>query len=114
MDGALWEKILVPLLVAAIGVVVAYVTARIGKRGDRENHMIDQLQEDRDADRRQMAEMRQHQAQTDTRLAQLETEVRILRTRDNLWEIHSTRVEAQVEGLGGTPHPRPLGLRDGA
>lgn len=95
---------IVPIIVSAIAAAGTWGGVRWGRKGDRENAIIDQLQEDRDKDRE--------------RLDRLEAEINTLRREVveqrgllQQWAWHAERVEVQVVELGGTPHPRPLALR---
>lgn len=95
------------VLVPIIGSLVAWWTVRSGRKGDRENAMIDQLQEDRITDRKRVDEL-------DAKVDKLQQQVWRLLSRDTQWSIHADRVEAQVRDLGQEPHPRPEQLRDAA
>ena len=98
-------------LAGIIGMVLSgWVVARVSKPGTRENAIIDQLQQDLGAERSEREKM---SARLDSQQGQIEnlaTQVSRLLHRDLLWDFHATRVEGQVEQLGGTPYARPLGL----
>ena len=106
---------LTPTIIAGVlGIAGAWITARFGKKGERENLLIDQLQEQITTER----EQRQTEVKSLTdRLADLQADVDTLRrelnsarAREVQWEIHCTRLEVQVETLGGKPRERPLVL----
>lgn len=97
---------LTPILVALMGGLTAFATARLGRKGDRENALIDQYQEDRRADRERIDVLA-------LRVDTLERQLLRMLTRDAQWDIHATRVEAQVIALGEIPHERPEALREG-
>lgn len=94
-----------PAILGTLGVVVVALVNRLGKRGEPENLLIDQLQEDRASDRARLDQLAE-------RIDLLEREVHRLLGRDQLWQVHAERLEGQVEQLGGTPCPRPKGLSD--
>lgn len=94
------------VLVPIVGSLVAWWTVRSGRKGDRENAMIDQLQEDRQVDRQRIDKL-------DARVDELQKQVWRLLSRDTQWSIHADRIESQVRDLGHEPHPRPEQLREG-
>lgn len=95
-----WLQYLGPIVVAVITVGGGFLVQRLGRKGDRENALIEQIQEERDKVRARLDAL-------EIEMRKLEAEVRRLLTRDAKWDIHATRVEAQVVELGGEPHPRP-------
>lgn len=97
------QQILTAILSFAGIVIAAVVAARVGKAGTRENALIDQLQEDLKSERGEREKLA-------VRVDELFTKVQTLIVRESLWEMHATRVEAQVEALGGTPVMRPSAL----
>lgn len=108
--ATLMEKIAVPVTVAIIGGIVTFLVARLGKKGDRENAHIDQLQEDRDKDRERIDKLVARQDAQDKEIAALRAEVADMHGREVLWRSYSGTLAVQVITLGGTPHPRPEGL----
>lgn len=93
----------VPVVVAVIGTYGTAWATRVGRKGDRENALLDQYQEDRREDRERIDALSK-------KVDQLERELHELLRRDSLWQVHAERVEAQVITLGGVPAPRPAGL----
>lgn len=95
---------IVPIIISAIAAVGTWGGVRWGRKGERENALIDQLQEDLTAVRARLdAQEGELQA---LRLAVVQ-----MQSRDAQWEWHTERIEGQVVELGGIPHPRPLALR---
>ena len=95
---------LVTVLVTFAGSAFTWAGVRWGKKGDRENALIDQLQED-------MAALRERVNHQDGELHALRLAVVKMQGREEQWAWHAERVEGQVVELGGTPYPRPLALR---
>ena len=95
---------LVAALVTLAGSAFTWMGVRWGKKGDRENALIDQLQEDLTAVRARL------DAQ-EGELQSLRLAVVKMQSREEQWAWHAELVEGQVAELGGTPYPRPLALR---
>ena len=91
-------------IIGAFAAIGYYITARIGKTGSREINLINELQE-------QLKAEQDARRTLSIRVDELFTKVNALLTRDVLWEIHATRIEAQVVNLGGTPVSRPRELQ---
>lgn len=88
-------------IIGGLGVAgFGYLGVRLGRRGDRENALIDQLQEDN-------AELRKRLDGVEAQVHDLQQQIIRLLSRDAQWDIHCGRLEEQVTSLGGEPHPRP-------
>lgn len=93
-----------PTVLAALATGgLAWLGIHLGRRGERENALIDQLQEERKEDRALLDETRRE-------VDGLRRELYALMSREGLWALHSGRIEQQVLDLGGEPHPRPQAL----
>lgn len=97
-------ELFLPAVVVVITGIFGLWNARTNKVGTRENLLIDQLQEDRDKDRKRLDEL-------DNKVQILEREISRLLSRDTLWQIHAGRQDAEIIRLGGEPLPRPEGLK---
>ena len=97
------ESIFVAVTVPLAGAIVTFITARYGRKGDRENQLIDQLQGDRDTDRERLDRL-------ESELQELRITVVHLVARDTQWRIHTERLSQQVLDFGGTPYDLPREL----
>lgn len=98
------------IIAAASGAVGMWLTARTGKKGDRERGLIDRLEKRLDEEIAERAGMQTQITSQQGQLEKLARQIARFLHRDMLWDFHTTRVEDQVSQLGGTPYPRPAGL----
>lgn len=98
---------LIPVIAGIVIAGIAFLGTWLGRRGVRENDLIDQLQEELTVER---GANRERISKLEETVTQLQREVLRLLSRDAQWSIHLERVEGQVIVLGGVPLPRPQAL----
>lgn len=98
------NDLIVALSVPGMGLAAAWVTARFTKRGERENAVIDQIQEERGEDRKRLDKL-------EAEVGELRMTVVTLVSRDHHWRYEWGRVAQQVRDLGAEPHPLPAVLQ---
>lgn len=103
----------IPFLVAVLGFAGYWVTARFGKQGERENALIDQLQEETDRLRASVGAYAGDVEALRSEVAALRAECHRLLSRDYLWSLHVTKQNVTITQLGGQPVPLPDELKDG-
>lgn len=109
------ENLIGPVIVALVTTLGSIIVSWLAKKGDKENNRILGFQEDihqlREENRKLRAEYEEDIVNLRARLDELESKNRELMTREVLYEIHTTRLEAQIIEQRGTPIPRPEGLK---
>lgn len=94
----------IPIVIGGIITLTGYwVTSTLRPRGSRELAFLQELQEELKTEREKREVLEKKVEDIQAKLYQFQV-------RDALWEIHATRVEAQVLDLGAKPVDRPQEL----
>ena len=90
----------IPLVVSLIALIGYWITTTWRPNGARELALLQELQEE-------VGNERKKREALELKVDNVTSQVHGFQIRDVLWEIHSTRLEAQVIDLGAIPHDRP-------
>ena len=90
----------IPLVVSLIALIGYWITTTWRPNGARELALLQELQEE-------VGNERKKREALELKVDNVTSQVHGFQIRDVLWEIHSTRLEAQVIDLGAVPHDRP-------
>lgn len=89
--------------IAALATVIAsYFTARLGKSGSRENQIIDQIQEERAAERQENAKLRDEMRQ---QVSDMRSELTRYRERDRISHDYIMRLRQHIWDGASPPPP---------
>ena len=90
----------IPVVVSLIALLGYWITTTWRPHGTRELALLQELQEE-------VGNERKKREALELKVDNVTSQVHGFQIRDVLWEIHSTRLEAQVIDLGDVPHDRP-------
>ena len=90
----------IPVVVSIIALLGYWITTTWRPNGTRELALLQELQEE-------VGNERKKREALELKVDNVTSQVHGFQIRDVLWEIHSTRLEAQVIDLGADPHDRP-------
>ena len=103
-----WLQDFTPYFIAVAGIISGAVVARINKAGTRENQIIDQVQEERDAIAQAKKELKED---FEKRIESLESKLNGLEIRERIFVSYVMTLQNWInEGKGPPPPPWPEAL----
>ena len=94
------DSSLATIVIAVISLASGWLVSRTGKAGDRENKLIDQLQEE-------LTNSKEEQSKLSGRVDELSRAFNSFLAREAMYEYHITQQDQKIRDLGGAPLPRP-------
>lgn len=88
------------VVIAIVSLASGWLVARTGKAGDRENKLIDQLQEE-------LKTAKEERSSLSGRVDELSRAFNSFLAREAMYEYHIAQQDQMIHDLGGSPIPRP-------